>query len=64
MVAKDVSTPREYFAKIPKILKKKIAEGSAYLVYNGIYDGKNLKNLKSLFWALKIIHMSSYVTHI
>ena len=48
-----------------RVYKKKLAEGSAYLVYNGTYNGENLKkNLKFKFWALKVIYMSSYVTHI
>ena len=29
-----------------RIFKKKFAEGSAYLVYNGIYNGKNLQEHK------------------
>ena len=42
MVANDVSIPRECFAKISELKKKKLAEESAFLVYNVIY-----KNLKS-----------------
>ena len=29
-----------------QIFEKKLAEGSAYLVYNGIYNGKNIKKPK------------------
>ena len=46
MVANDVIIPRERFTKIPEFLKKKLAEGSKYLVYNEIYNGKNLQKPK------------------
>ena len=45
-VANDVSTPKERFDKISIFFEKKNAECSAFLVYDGIYNGKISKNLK------------------
>jgi hypothetical protein len=42
MVANDVSIPKECFPKSFRIFEKKLVEGSAYLVFNGIYNGKNI----------------------
>ena len=41
-----VYTKRMFYQNF-RIFENILAEGSAYLVYNGIYNGKNLKNLKS-----------------
>ena len=48
-----------------RIFEKKLDEGSVYLFYNWIYNDINLqKKLKSSFWTIKLVYMSSYVTHI
>ena len=43
-----------------RIFEKKLAEGSKYLFYNGIYNGKNLQKLKIFILGTKIDYMSSY----
>ena len=42
------------FCQNCRIFEKKLAEGSAYLVYNGIYNGKNLKKPKIFILGTKI----------
>ena len=48
------------------IYEKKLAEGSAFLVYNWICNGQNLQKPKifSLDAKTFFLYMSSYVTHI
>ena len=45
-----------------RIVEKKLAEGSAYLVYNGIYNSKNLKKPKILILGTKI-HLYELICH-
>ena len=55
---------KRMFCENFRIVEKKFAKCSTYLVYNWIYNSKNLQKIKTSFWALKLIYMSSYVTHI
>ena len=45
-----------------RIFGKKLAEGSAFLVYNGIYNGKNLQKPKIFILATKT-HFYELVCH-
>ena len=45
-----------------RIFEKKLAEGSAYLVYNGIYNGKNLQKPKILIFGTKT-HLYELICH-
>ena len=45
-----------------RIFEKKLAEGSAYLVYNGIFNGKNLKKPKIFILGTKI-HLYELICH-
>ena len=61
MVANNVSLQRECFAKISEFLKK-LAEGITCLVYNGIYNGKNLQ--KPEFFSLGTkTHLYELICH-
>ena len=44
---------KRMFCQNFRIVEKKLAEGSAYLVYNEIYNGKNLKKPKILILGTK-----------
>jgi hypothetical protein len=46
MVANDVRNTKRMFSQNFRIVEKKLAGGSTYLVYNGIYMGKNLQKPK------------------
>ena len=45
-------TKRMFFQNF-RVFEKKLAEGSAYLAYNGIYNGKNLQKPKILILGTK-----------
>ena len=45
-----------------RIVEKKLAEGSAYLVYNGIYNGKNLQRPKIFISGTKT-HLYELICH-
>ena len=45
-----------------RIVEKKLARGSAYLVYNGIYNGKNLQKSKILILGTKT-HLYKLICH-
>ena len=45
-----------------RIFEKKLADGSADLVYNGIYNGKNLKKPKILILGTKT-HLYELICH-
>ena len=57
-----MSIPRECFAKISEFLKKKLAEGSVYLVYNGIYNDNNLQKTKIFILDTKT-HLYELICH-
>ena len=44
------------------IVEKKLAEGSTYLVYNGIYNGKNLQKPKIFILGTKT-HLYELICH-
>ena len=64
VVANDVSIPRECFARISEFFKRNLLKAARIQFTMGFTMAKISKNLKSSFWALKLIYMSSYVTHI
>ena len=45
-----------------RIVEKKLAEGSAYLVYNGMYNGKNLQKPKFFISGTKT-HLYELICH-
>ena len=53
MVANDVSIPRECFDKISDFLERNWPRAAPFLVYNGIYNGKNLKEPKIFMFGTK-----------
>ena len=62
-MANAVSMPREcFFFQNFRIFEKKLAKGSAYLVYNGIYNSKKLKKPKILILGTKT-HLYELICH-
>ena len=57
----DVSIPRECFHKISEFLKK-IGRGQRVLVYNGIYNCKNLQKHKIYIFGTKT-HLYELICH-
>ena len=53
---------KRMFCQHFRIVEKKLAEGSAYLVYNRIYNGKNLKKPKILILGTKT-HLYELICH-
>ena len=62
LVANDVSILKRMFSQNFWIFKKKLAKGSAYLVFNGIYHGKNLQKPKFFILGTKT-HLYEHICH-
>jgi hypothetical protein len=54
---------KRMFSQNFRIVEKKLAEGSAYLVSNGIYYGKNLWKPKIFIFGTKI-HLYELICHL